>query len=96
MMIAKVKKLMLIAGLTVSLGIGAVLVVIGYRVFRNEGSVASVDVTAMLPKGARIVSTAASGDRLLVTMDIGGATEIRAFDPRTMKPAGRLRFATEP
>jgi hypothetical protein len=95
-MIAKVKRLMLIAGLTVSLGIGAVLFVIGYRVFKNEGSAASAEVTAMLPKSARIVSTAASGDRLLVTIEIGGATEIRSFDAKTLKPAGRLRFATEP
>jgi hypothetical protein len=35
-------------------------------------------------------------DRIVVTVDTGGAIEIRTFDARTLKPAGRLRFATEP
>jgi hypothetical protein len=96
MMIAKVKKMMIVAGLTVALGIGAVLFVIGYRVFKNEGSVATSDVTAMLPKGARVTATSVAADRLLVTIDVGGMTEIRTFDAKTLKPAGRLRFATEP
>jgi hypothetical protein len=50
----------------------------------------------VLPKGARILSTAVAGDRLVVTLDIGGTTEIRTFDARTLKPAGRLKFANEP
>jgi hypothetical protein len=35
-------------------------------------------------------------DRVAVTIDVGGAIEIRTFDLRTFKPTGRLRFATEP
>jgi hypothetical protein len=31
-----------------------------------------------------------------VTIDVGGAIEIRTFDAKTLKPAGRLKFATEP
>ena len=54
------------------------------------------DVTALLPKGARIVATAVAEDRIAVTVDIGGATEIRTFDVKTLKPTGRLKFATEP
>jgi hypothetical protein len=50
----------------------------------------------MLPKGARIVSTATAGDRLVVTVDNGGATEILTFDARTLKPSGKLKFANEP
>ncbi len=53
-------------------------------------------MTALLPKGARIVSTAVAEDRIAVTIEVGGAVEIRTFDLRTFKPAGRLRFATEP
>ena len=49
-----------------------------------------------LPKTARVVSTAVAGDRIVVTLDIGGATEIRTFDSKTLKEAGRIRFATEP
>ena len=37
-----------------------------------------------------------TGDRIVVTVELGGTVEIRAFDVRTMQPAGRLRFATEP
>ena len=88
--------MMLIAGLTTALGIGAVFVAIGYRLFRAEGSSPATDVVAILPKGTRIVSTAAAGDRLAVTVDIGGRMEIRTFDARTLKPTGRLTFASEP
>ena len=87
---------MLIAGLTTALAIAAVLIAIGYRLFRSEGSAAAKDVTAVLPKGARIVATAVAGDQLVVTLDVGGTTEIRTFDARTMKPTGRLKFGNEP
>jgi hypothetical protein len=96
-LIARVRRMMLIAGLTTAIGVGALLVAIGYRLFRADGSVQVTDVTATLPKGARIVSTAALlGDRLAVTVEIGGATEIRTYDAKTLKPVGRLKFANEP
>jgi hypothetical protein len=98
--VAKVRWLMLIAGATTLVAVAAVIGVIGYRVFKSEGSAggasAPADVTALLPKGARIVATAVAEGRLVVTLDIGGATEIRMFDARTLRPAGRLRFVTEP
>jgi hypothetical protein len=95
-MVAKVRRLMLIAGLTTALAVAAVITVIGYRVFKSEGSAAIPDVTALLPKGARIVATAVGDDRIAVTIETGGGTEIRTFDAKTLKPAGRLKFATEP
>ena len=96
-LIARVRRMMLIAGLTSALAVAVVLIAIGYRLYRSEGSPVSVsDVTAALPKGARIVATAVAGDRLLLTLDIGGATEIRTFDAKTLKPAGRLSFVNEP
>lgn len=95
-LIARVRRMMVIAGLTTAVGVGVLLVVIGYRLFRTDGSVQVTDVTATLPKGARIVSTATAGDRLAVTVDIGGATEIRTYDAKTLKPVGRLKFAHEP
>jgi hypothetical protein len=93
---ARVRRMMLIAGLTTALAISAVLVAIGYRLFRSEGSIVTADTISMLPKGARIVSTGVAGDRLVVTLEIGGATEIRTFDAHTLKPTGRLTFANEP
>ena len=96
-LLARVRRMMMIAGLTTAIAVGAVLIVIGYRLFRSHGSVATTaDVTAVLPKGARVVGTAVAGDQLVVTLDIGGATEIRTFDARTLKPVGRLKFANEP
>jgi hypothetical protein len=87
---------MLIAGLTTGLGLAAVFVAIGYRLFHSEGSGPMANLTATLPRGARIVATAAGADRLVVTLDVAGATEIRTYDLRTLKPVGRLTFASEP
>ena len=54
------------------------------------------DVTAMLPKGARITATAVAGDRIVVTLDAAGSVRIETFDLQTLKPTGTLRFASEP
>ena len=93
--VAKVRWLMLISGFATLLGIAVVIGVIGYRVFKSDGSTSS-DVTALLPKGAKVVSTVAAGDYVVITLDVNGTTEIRSFDAKTLRPAGRLRFATEP
>jgi hypothetical protein len=94
---ARVRRMMLIASVTTAVAIAAVLVAVGYRLFKSEGSAAAgPDITAMLPKGARIISAGGAGDRVVVTLEIGGATEIRTFDAQTLKPAGRLKFITEP
>ena len=86
--------MMLISGLTTVIGVGIIIGVIGYRVFKDDGRV--VEVTALLPKGAKVVATAVAGDRIAVTIELNGALEIRTFDLKSLKPAGRLRFATEP
>lgn len=86
----------MIAGLTTALAVAAVLIAIGYRFFRVEGSRPAVDVTATLPKDARIIATAVAGDRIVVTLDFGGSVQIRTFDLRTLRSAGTLSFAREP
>jgi hypothetical protein len=95
---ARVRRMMLIASLTTAVAISAVLVAVGYRLFKSEGSAPAVgpDVTALLPQGARVVSAGVSGDRVVVTLDMGGTTEIRTFDAQTLKPTGRLKFTTVP
>ena len=93
---ARVRRMMLIAGLTTALAVAAVLIAIGYRLFRAGESTVATDTTAVLPKGARILSTATAGDRLVVTLELAGAIEIRTFDAHTLKPTGRLKFANEP
>src|SRR5581483_2536453 len=92
--VARVRWLMLISGFATVLGIAVVIGVIGYRFFRAEGSAAQADVAALLPKGARVVSTAVAEGRIVVTVEQGGAIELRMFDLKTLKPAGRLRFVS--
>ena len=93
----RVRRMSVISGIATMLGIAVVITMIGYRLFRTDGSVASnVDVVSMLPKGAKVVSTAIAGDRVVVTVDVSGAMEIRTFDARSLQPAGRLRFVGEP
>jgi hypothetical protein len=91
---AKMRRLMMISGFATVLGIAVVIGIIGYRVFGGVGSVA--DVTALLPKGAKVVSTTIAGDRIAVVIDAGGTVEVRTFDLRTLRPAGKLKFAAEP
>jgi hypothetical protein len=95
-LVARVRRMMLIAGLTTAIGVGALLVVIGYRLFKSEGSTVATATTATLPKGAKILSTSVAGDRVVVTLDVAGAVEIRTYDAKTLKPAGILKFAQEP
>jgi hypothetical protein len=92
--VSRVRFMMAISGATTLIAIAAVLGVIGYRVFKAEGSAA--EATALLPKGARVVSTATAEDRIVVTVDVNGSLEVHAFDLKTLKRVGRLRFATEP
>ena len=94
--VAKVRWLMLLSGFATLLGIAVVIGVIGYRVYGSGGSAAPAEVTALLPKGAKIVSTAVADDRIAVTIEVAGTIEVRVFDLKTLKPTGRLRFATEP
>jgi hypothetical protein len=94
-MVARARLMMIISALTTLIAIAAVVSVIGYRVFNNAGPV-GFDGIITLPRGARVVSTAASAGRIAVLIDINGATELRTFDIKTLKQTGRLQFATEP
>ena len=94
--IARVRWLMLLSGIATVLGIAVVIGLIGYRFYRSEGSVAPAEVTALLPKGAKVVGTAVADGRIAVTVELGGGIEVRTFDLKTLRPTGRLRFATEP
>ena len=95
-MVSRIRLMMVISVVTTLFAIIAVLGVVSYRLLRSDGSASAADVTAMLPKGARIVSTAVAEDRIAVTVDVNGSIEIRTFDLRSLKQTGRLRFATEP
>jgi hypothetical protein len=91
------RRLSQLSALIMVLGAAAVFSVIGYRLFNAPKSTSGyADVTATLPKGSKIVSTDIADDLLVVTVEVGGALEVRTFGLADMKPAGRLRFASEP
>ena len=94
--VSRVRWMMAISAITTLFAVLAVLGVVSYRLLRSDGSASAADVTAMLPKGARIVSTAVADDRIAVTIEVNGILEIRMFDLRSLRQTGRLRFATEP
>jgi hypothetical protein len=95
--LAKVRLLMLISALTTAIAIAAVIGVIGYRVYHagDSGAAAITNGTVFLPKGVRVVSTTIGGGRIVVTLDINGASEVRIYDLKTLQQTGRLQFATE-
>jgi len=95
--VARVRWMMMLSGAATLLGIAVVIGVIGYRVFKTEGSAAtSADVTMALPKGARMISTVVADGRIAVTIQVSGRTEIRLYDLRTLQPAGRLTLDAAP
>ena len=94
--VARMRWLMVISGAATLLGIAVVVSVIGYRLFKSDGRAGPAEAVALIPKGGRVVQTAVAGDRIVVTIDVGGALEVRTFEAATLRPEGRLRFATEP
>jgi heme/copper-type cytochrome/quinol oxidase subunit 2 len=95
--IAKVRRIMIVIMTATFVVIGLVLFAIGYRFFHVEESAASfADVTQALPAGAKVLSTAVGADHIVVTIEVGGVTELRTFDPDTLKPLGRLRLEPKP
>ena len=95
-MIARVRRLMLISGLFTLLGVAAVLVVIGYRVWRGEGSAPAPagDVAVALPAGARVVETVIGDGRIVVRVEQGGHNVLHVFDSVTLQPRGRIVLNT--
>ena len=96
--IAKVRKLMIIVITGTFLAIALILVVVSYRLFHagQSAPVSFADVTLALPDGAKVVSTGVSNDHIVVTIEVGGVTELHTFDPDTLKPLGRLRLEPRP
>ena len=96
--IAKVRQLMIIVIAGTFLAIALILVVISYRLFHagQSAPVSFADVTLALPDGAKVVSTGVSNDHIVVTIEVGGVTELHTFDPDTFKPLGRLRLEPRP
>ena len=92
--VAKVRRLMLIAIMTTFIAVFAVIAVIGYRVFRTEERAQAVQsVSAVLPAGTKVLSSAIGEGRLVLTVEVNGAIELLSFELNTLKPLGRVRLA---
>jgi hypothetical protein len=97
-LLARARTMMIISVLTTGLAIAAVAAVVAYRIMGAGGGGSAAGITSgtlFLPPGAKVISTAASGGRIVVTLDIGGTSEVRIFDLKTLQQTGQLRFATE-
>ena len=91
---------MLIAGLTLGLGIFAVFAAILYKIIAagNKAPPPAVAadaapraVAASLPAGARLVSTALDGERMALTYDVTDGTLVLVVDLRSGLVVSRLR-----
>jgi len=92
--VANVRRLMMIASLTTFIAVAVVIGIIGYRVFKADGRVQPApDVSAMLPAGTKVLSSAIGEGRIVLTVEINGAVELLSFDLNTLKPLGRTRLA---
>jgi hypothetical protein len=95
--VAQVRRLMMIVSVTTFIAVAVVLGVIGYRVSHLEGRAPqAADVSATLPAGTKVLSTAVGDGRIMLTIEIAGTIELRTFDLNTLKPLGQLRLAPKP
>lgn len=91
---------MLIASATTLVAVGALLAVIGYRVFHWQGSAPAAGEragggpvqVADLPPGAKVLSTTVAEGHVVLTLEVNGVVELRSFDLATLKPLGRVRL----
>jgi len=100
---ARLRRLMLIAGLTLGLGILAVFAAILYRIATYDATstakaiaadapVPTLSLAAMgLPPEAKLISTAIDGTHLALTYEIAGGTEIVIVDTRSGAVVSRLK-----
>ena len=92
--VAKVRRLMMIATMITFIAVAAVIAVIGYRVFKGEERVQVLQsVSATLPAGTKVLSSAIGEGRVVLTVEVDGAIELLSFDLNTLKPVGRVRLA---
>lgn len=92
--IARVRRLMAIASVTTFLAVAAVLGVIGYRISHlGESAPPPVPQAApALPAGAKVLSSAVGDNRIVLTVEVDGAIELRTYDLQTLKPLAMQRL----
>jgi hypothetical protein len=95
--IAKARRLMLVTLGITFLALAVVLMIVGYRIMNTGPNIPVLtEATLPLPPGAKVLSTAVSDGKIMVTVDINGATEIVSFDQKSLKPVGRIQLKPQP
>ena len=95
--IKRVRGLMLVSLLVMIVGFLTVFGVIAYRLFSgSERGRPPAEKVLNLSRGAKVVSTSVDGSKLVVTVEIAGATEVLLYDLETMQPVGRFVIKTAP
>jgi len=95
--IARVRRLMLGSVMVMAAGMLVVFGVIGYRLYAGaERARSPIEATLNLARGARVISATAAGDRLVVTVENGGAMEVLTYDLETLQPKGRFTVKPAP
>ncbi|HZP18612.1 MAG TPA: hypothetical protein VFB16_00255 [Bauldia sp.] len=98
----KLRRLMLIGGLTLGIGLLAVMGAIVYRLFAVTGgppapapNAAVLVGSASIPAGSRLVASAVDGNRAVLTYEREGATAIVIVDLRSLTVTGRMDLKPE-
>jgi hypothetical protein len=94
-LVARVRRLLAVPLLVMVAGFLTVFGVIGYRLYfktpeRAGAASPPIERVLNLPRGARVVSATVNENRIVVTVETGGVTEVLLYDLATMQPAGRF------
>ncbi|MBY0532724.1 MAG: hypothetical protein K2P86_12215 [Xanthobacteraceae bacterium] len=93
-MVRKLKRMAVFSSVLMIGGFLAIFGVIAYRLSNAPAPQAAAipAITNALPKGSKVVSTAVSDGRIVVTIERDGITELRVFDLMTLQLRGTLRL----
>ncbi len=95
--VQRVRRLMLGSLLIMAAGFLAIFGVIAYRLYASaERGRPPIEETLNLSRGARLLSTAAAGNRLVVTVENAGLVEVLIYDIETLQPKGRFTIKPSP
>jgi hypothetical protein len=90
----KLRRLILVAGLTLGIGLIAIFAGIIYRVSTLDGKARPANPSAVaaaaIPEGARLVSTTPAGPNLVLTYEHPGGTTLVLIDAARLQVIGRL------
>lgn len=89
----RLRRLTIIAGLTMGLGFLSVMSVIAYRLVKTppKSAVAEPRMLA-LPEGAKVQSVQVDGGRIVATVEEAGRTVVHVFDAGSLVQTGRLEI----